>query len=329
MVLGGRSECVTSGAGDAATELCASAYIQASESVKAVNHMPWQRQRMTALEGLTRAASRLNLARRRCRESGTSDSEDSQEYHARPPFFRRAACNLSPAYEKRYRSSSLQSRNDRCTCDGRKASRFSISVQVVTYRPMNRIVPLLIASTWACTAIAQQASPSSTENSALTQLFKVDQAARQGRDVDWTKLRAEDEERRKQVRHMLDAGEVRTAADYFHAALVFQHGEVPEDYLLAHILAGNAVILGNRDARWLSAATLDRYLNRTGKPQVFGTQFGPTRDAPLGQLPMKADLLSDNVRLLNCVIPLAEQEGIVEGLKNKGPLKGTGVRNCQ
>jgi hypothetical protein len=193
---------------------------------------------------------------------------------------------------------------------------------------MNKTVLLLIASMWACTATAQQAPPSPSENSALTQLFKVEQAARQGKDVDWTKLRVEDEERRKEVRHMLDAGEVRTAADYFHAALVFQHGEVPEDYLLAHILAGNAVILGDRNARWLSAATLDRYLSRTGKPQVFGTQFGPTKDAPLGQLPMKADLLSDNVRLLNCVIPLAEQEHVVEDLKNKGELKGTGVRNC-
>jgi hypothetical protein len=83
------------------------------------------------------------------------------------------------------------------------------------------------------------------------------------------------------------------------------------------------LILGNQNARWLAAATLDRYLNRTGKPQVFGTQFGPTKDAPMGQLPMNPDLLSDSVRVLNCVVPLSEQKSIVEGLKNKAPLRST------
>jgi hypothetical protein len=86
---------------------------------------------------------------------------------------------------------------------------------------INRIVLLILASTFACTAIAQQPLAPQNDDSTLTQLFKVDQAARQSKNVDWTKLRAEDEERRRQIRHMLDVGEVRTATDYFHAALVF------------------------------------------------------------------------------------------------------------
>jgi hypothetical protein len=39
---------------------------------------------------------------------------------------------------------------------------------------------------------------------------------------------------------------------------------------------------GNRksdlDARWIAAATLDRYLQRIGQPQVFGTQFSSTME---------------------------------------------------
>lgn len=213
---------------------------------------------------------------------------------------------------------------------------------------MKRIASFLIASTLACTALAQQptsaslpspplvqqsspiptASPQQVDNSALTELFKTDQAARQGKSVDWAKVRPADEERRKQVRQMLDSGEVRTAADYFHAALVFQHGAVPEDFLLAHILAVNSIILGNRDARWLAAATLDRYLTQTGKLQVFGTQFGPAKDAPFDKLPMDKQLLSDSTRTLNCVIPLADQEKDVEDLKNGKPLVGTSIKHC-
>jgi hypothetical protein len=87
------------------------------------------------------------------------------------------------------------------------------------------------------------------DNNKLTELFQVDQAARQGKNIDWTKLRGEDEVRRQEVHRMLDECEVRTAADYFHAALIYQHGQPPEDYLRAHALAVNSIILGNQNAR--------------------------------------------------------------------------------
>src|ERR1700761_8754136 len=118
---------------------------------------------------------------------------------------------------------------------------------------MHRIVHLLAVSTIACMALAQRPSSASLDNPSLTNLFESDQSARRGDKISWQEVRQEDEDRRKQVRVMLNAGEVRTATDCFHAALVFQHGTEPEDYLLAHILAVNSVILGDRDARWLAA----------------------------------------------------------------------------
>lgn len=72
---------------------------------------------------------------------------------------------------------------------------------------------------------------------------------------------------------MLTQGEVRTGLDYYNAALIYQHGKTPDDYLLAHVLALDAISLGTKEGRWLAAATLDRYLQSIEKPQIFGTQF--------------------------------------------------------
>ena len=81
-----------------------------------------------------------------------------------------------------------------------------------------------------------------------------------------------DEERREQARLLL-AKPGLSAADYYYAAFLFQHGQKSDDYLLAHILATNAIALGYERAKWISAATLDRYLQQIGQKQVFGTQY--------------------------------------------------------
>ncbi len=111
-----------------------------------------------------------------------------------------------------------------------------------------------------------------------------------------------DRERRNRVHQLLDAGSVKTDQDYWFAALIFQHGEKPEDYLLAHVLALTAAYKGNRNGRWLAAASLDRYLLSISQKQVYGTQFtgkaGDTVQADYG-----ADLLDDTLRAASCVIP--------------------------
>src|SRR2546421_6408254 len=79
--------------------------------------------------------------------------------------------------------------------------------------------------------------------------------------------------RRKRAHELLDQGVLQTGADFFDAAVIFQHGNKPDDYLLAHVLAMVAVAKGNLGARAISAATLDRYLQSIDEPQVFGTQY--------------------------------------------------------
>jgi hypothetical protein len=127
---------------------------------------------------------------------------------------------------------------------------------------------------------AQGATPSA-DNPELKQIFDADQKDREGPSVanlDWSKLGARDAVRLKRVRELIEAGRLSTGKDYERAAFVFQHGEGSDDILLAHILAVTAIGKGDLDARWIAAATLDRYLQRIGQPQVFGTQFSFTME---------------------------------------------------
>lgn len=82
-----------------------------------------------------------------------------------------------------------------------------------------------------------------------------------------------DIKRRTRTTVLLRCGALTTAADYYGAAFIFQHGDHPDDYLRAHALAMAAMKLGHPKASWIAAATLDRYLLNIGKPQIFATQF--------------------------------------------------------
>lgn len=75
------------------------------------------------------------------------------------------------------------------------------------------------------------------------------------------------------VKRLLAEGRLRAAADFHHAALILQHGDCSADYKLANELAKKGMDLGDERAKWLYAATLDRWLLSLGKGQKFGTQF--------------------------------------------------------
>jgi hypothetical protein len=164
-----------------------------------------------------------------------------------------------------------------------------------------------VAESWAADRLyAQELDyPSNTE---MARIFGADQAARTGSGrIDWAKVGPEDEQRRTETKRLLDAGALRSGADFYHAAFVFQHGDAPDDYLMAHVLATIAVARGRPDATWIAAATLDRYLQRIGRKQIFGTQF-ITRDGATTQDPYDRALVSDALREAMSVPPLAEQE---------------------
>jgi hypothetical protein len=93
----------------------------------------------------------------------------------------------------------------------------------------------------------------------LKALFEADQRDRRG-DVRWEELQERDRERRRRVEALIEAGALRRAEDYFHAAMVFQHGEEPDDFVRAHELARKATEMGMDQAKWLAAAAIDRWL---------------------------------------------------------------------
>lgn len=103
----------------------------------------------------------------------------------------------------------------------------------------------------------------------LKSLYEADQAARQKVPLDFS----QDAPRRREVVDLLRQGKVVTPDDLYHAAMVFQHGNCPDHFLLANRMAEKAMQSGHRAARWLYAASWDRYLMNTGKPQKFGTQY--------------------------------------------------------
>lgn len=122
--------------------------------------------------------------------------------------------------------------------------------------------------------------PSATQpadNPELQELFEQDQAARQDDSFykNGDQVHAFDTMRRMRVLRLLDDGVPKTPHDFFHAAMVLQHGDSPLDYKLSNELCKKAVAMDPnfRGAKWLGAASWDRYLHSLGKPQIYGTQF--------------------------------------------------------
>lgn len=127
--------------------------------------------------------------------------------------------------------------------------------------------------------------------------------------------------RMQEIRARLAEGELKTGEDFYDAGFIFQHSSDSDGYLFAHVLAMEAVFRGYDRAKWLTATTLDRYLQMVKQPQIFGTQY--SRDPKLPPLsgdsrvitfsgrtlePYNTQLLPDSVRLDFCVPALAQQK---------------------
>ena len=147
------------------------------------------------------------------------------------------------------------------------------------------------------------------DNAEMQRLFAEDQADRADpASIDWSVVTPRDEARRARTRALLDGGKLRSAGDYYAAAFVFQHGDKPGDFLLAHSLAVAAAARGERQATWIAAATLDRYLQNIGQAQIYGTQFKARKGEKATQGEYDRTLVPDALRDALGVPSLAEQE---------------------
>lgn len=195
-----------------------------------------------------------------------------------------------------------------------------------------KFLPFVVAS-----IVAAQMPPAKTQNppkssDAIYQLFVEDgEDARNGLSkFSEDELTARAKARDAKVKALLAAGELKTGEDFHEAAFIFQHGDDSEHYLFAHVLAMEAVLKGSNEAKWIEAATLDRYLQSIKQPQVFGTQYpldpnlshsaknAAAAGSPAPFLtgrtlaPYNELLLPDSARLDFCVPALAQQKQNVE-----------------
>jgi len=184
----------------------------------------------------------------------------------------------------------------------------SVSMDVVSVPAGSRV-----ADDWRSDqsyTLDHQAPVEIQSNTEMSRLFDADQAVRTTTNfnkIDWSVVSKQDEERRAATARLLAAGSLHTADDFYHAAFIFQHGSKPDDFLLAHTLAMVAVKKGRRNAIWIASATLDRYLQKIGRPQVYGTQFLTAKNGTT-QEPYDRALISDALRAELDVPPQAGQE---------------------
>jgi len=134
--------------------------------------------------------------------------------------------------------------------------------------------------------------PPETDNLRVEELHAADQKDREkvySNAADVEALKQRDLARRKEVHELMGRGEVNTQNDTYRAAVIFLHGAEPKDFLIAHRLAVIAALQGHRAARWLCAASLDRFLMSIGLPQTYGTQFEHNEEDNRYQLRLPID----------------------------------------
>ena len=154
---------------------------------------------------------------------------------------------------------------------------------------------------------AASPDPALRDSEELRRLRDQDQADRAPAAIDWSVVGPRDRVRLMRVKELFAANRLHTANDFYHAAMVLQHGEAPEDFLLAHEFCVVAMRKGKNDVEsaWLAAAAEDRFLMNIGRPQRFGTQYRSEGAGPL-RLYTVGDGVTDELRRLMGVPSLAE-----------------------
>jgi hypothetical protein len=181
------------------------------------------------------------------------------------------------------------------------------------WKPLILFVALVLGSWFILHRAGAEAPEIQTpkDNEELASLFREDQADRTVADakaVDWSIVGPRDKVRITRTKQLYLENRLQTANDYYHAALILQHGDVPEDFLLAHEFCVVAIGKGKNDkeTRWLAAASEDRFLMNIGRPQRFGTQYRADPATAPYRLYKVDENVTDELRRLMSTPSLAE-----------------------
>ncbi len=195
------------------------------------------------------------------------------------------------------------------------------------YRPRD---PATVETDWGGDRAYGRLEPDTdvSDDPAVKALFDADQADREDMLTIGPQTAAKDAARRAELTQLMQAGALKSGRDYYRAAFIYQHGDRPEDYLLAHALAVTALAKGFSDAGSIAAATLDRYLQESGGAQIYGTQFYiPFDGDPVTQRSYNRDLLPDSARLAVGVPTLAGQEEQRQSYERERARRSSSGRN--
>lgn len=162
--------------------------------------------------------------------------------------------------------------------------------------------------------------PPATASASLAQLEQADQADRRPgpAGIDWTRVAPLDAERRRAVLHWLARGDIRSAADYFNAAVIMQHGDTSRDARLALAFATLAAQLdpARIQARQMTAMSWDRLLQDLGQPQWYGTQYVRATGTGAWVLyPVQAHAVSDSERIALGLPTLAQSRAHLAAIR--------------
>jgi len=181
----------------------------------------------------------------------------------------------------------------------------------------------------ACALLPQVAAQKGGKPSAkeitreLQELYDSDQ--KDQNDPTWTETNDVEFARRQKVRRdrvmeILQAGMLPEVRDWDHAAMLLQHGESADDYLLAHVLSLPPGIAAGPNARFMCAATLDRFLQSCGRAQIFTTQSGAADPSVYAPCEPFDDSMSEALRAVFELKPLPRaKDGAKPAKKEKGP----------
>jgi|SRR5687768_6937122 len=181
------------------------------------------------------------------------------------------------------------------------------------------ILVSFLAGLYVDSAILRVDAQMPADNPELARMYAEDQSDRRDAEkIGWEKISERDAVRLARAKAIYRADGLKTGGDFYHAAMLLQHSRASEDYLLAHELCIVATGKGEERAKWLAAATEDRFLMDSGRPQRFGTQYRPEppgSDGPI-RLYKVDDGVTDGLRR-EFKAPSLEQARAKEAMFNK------------
>src|SRR4051794_34418317 len=111
-------------------------------------------------------------------------------------------------------------------------------------------VGVLVGSlcTWTFLQTGSSSPGPNSDNPEVKNIVDADQQDRSpgnGKPIDWKIVGPRDQARLKRIKEVYRANLLRTAHDYANAALVLQHSNEADDYLLAHEMCVVSILKGD------------------------------------------------------------------------------------